>query len=155
MLVLNQGDGLQSTTDRDLHAIGDDLLGRSGNRHHAGGALPVHAHAGNAGWQTGTDETLTGRILEGGALLHCSAHHDIVDVLAIQLGALDSVLDDVAAQFLGLGVIEGAAIGLADRRACSGNDNSFAHGEFSLKRLSERESSRASRQNAARRTQRI
>ena len=30
------------------HAVGDDLLGRGGDRHQAGGALPIHRHAGDA-----------------------------------------------------------------------------------------------------------
>ena len=51
------------------------------------------------------------------ALLERRAHHHVVDLAGIDGGALKRVRDRMAAQRLGLRVVERAAIGLADRRA--------------------------------------
>ena len=45
---------------------------------------------------------------------------------------LTGVLDRVAAERLRLRIVEGAAIGAADRRARGGDDDGFAHHERSL-----------------------
>ena len=47
MFVLHQGDGLETATDDDRHAITDNLFGGGGDSHHAGSALSIHAHAGD------------------------------------------------------------------------------------------------------------
>ena len=52
----------------------------------------------------------------------------------VDAGALDGLRQRVADQRLALGVVEGAAIGLADRRARGGDDDCFTH---EMPRLSE------------------
>ena len=47
----------------------------------------------------------------------------------IGAGALDRVFDGMGAQLLGLGVVEGPAIGPAYRGAGGGDDDGFGHGE--------------------------
>ena len=51
------------------------------------------------------------------SLLQRRAHDDVVDLAAFDRGALERAGDDMAAQRLGLRIVERAAIGLADRRA--------------------------------------
>ena len=51
------------------------------------------------------------------ALLKRRAHHHVVDLAGLDPGALQRVGDRVSAERLGVGVVERAAIGLADRRA--------------------------------------
>ena len=50
-------------------------------------------------------------------LLERRAHHHVVDLAGLDGGALERALDRVPAERLRLGVVERAAIGLADRRA--------------------------------------
>src|SRR5690606_24712711 len=53
----------------------------------------------------------------------------VLDLGRVDPGALHRVADGVTAQLLGLGVVEGPAIGPADRRAGGGDDDGFAHGK--------------------------
>ena len=106
----------------------DDFLGRGRDGHHARRALAVDRHGGDGVRQAGAHRALARRVAAGRALLQGRAHDDIVDLRGIDPGTLDRVTDGVAAELLALGVVEGAAIGLADRRAGGGNDNGFAHG---------------------------
>ena len=50
---------------------------------------------------------------------------------ALDAGALHGLADDVADEGLRLRIIEGPAVGLADRRAGGGDDDGFSHGAFS------------------------
>ena len=60
--VCTRRDDLQAAADSDLHVVVDDLFGRGGDRHQAGGALPVHGHAGDAVRQTGAQSSLAGDV---------------------------------------------------------------------------------------------
>ena len=63
-------------------------------------------------------------------LLKRRAHDDVVDLAALDRGALERAGDDMAAERLGLRVVERAAIGLADRCARGGDDDGFTHGDL-------------------------
>ena len=61
------------------------------------------------------------------SLLEGRAHHHIVDLPRLDGSALERVRDRMPTQRLSLGVVERAAIGLADRRARGGDDDGFTH----------------------------
>ena len=92
----------------------DNLLGGGGDGHHAAGALAVQRHAGHGGGQPGADQGLAGDVGSGRTLLQGGTDDAILDLVAVEPGAVGRVADGVADQFLRLGVVEGAAIGLAD-----------------------------------------
>jgi hypothetical protein len=50
---LDQGDGLNSASDYDLHAINHDLFGCRRNTHKSRRTLTIDCHAGNGDRQTG------------------------------------------------------------------------------------------------------
>ena len=127
MLVLDQGDGFQTAPDRHLLMVEDHLFGRRGDAHQARGALAVQAHARNGGGQAGGKSDLARDIGAGRTLLQGRAQNHILDLGGIDACALDRMTDSVGAQLLRLGVVEGAPIGPADRRAGGGDDDGFAH----------------------------
>src|SRR5690606_13525240 len=129
VLVLHQGDRLQPAADGDDLAVVNDLLRRRGDGHQARGALPVQAHAGGGRRQAGGQRGLAADVGAGRALLQGGAHHYVLDLGRVDPGALHRVADGVTAQLLGLGVVEGPAIGPAARRAGGGGDDGFAHGK--------------------------
>ncbi|MNY31079.1 hypothetical protein D3C86_1652240 [compost metagenome] len=57
------------------------------------------------------------------------AHDDVLDLGRIDADARDRVLHGVGAERLRLGVVEGPAIGPADRGAGGGDDDGFTHRE--------------------------
>jgi hypothetical protein len=61
------------------------------------------------------------------ALLHGAAHDDVFDFGGVDAGALHGLRERVADQLLALGIVECAAIGLADRRARGRDDDCFTH----------------------------
>ena len=79
--------------------------------------MPVQRHAGDAHWQARSECALAGDIVARRALLQGRAHDHVVDLARLDPGARHGLGDGMAAERLGLGVVEGAAIGLADRRA--------------------------------------
>ena len=117
MLVLDQRDRLGAGAHGHLHVVADDLLGGDRHGHQPGGALPVDGLAGDAGRHAGAQQRLPGEIGPGRALLHRRAHDEIVNLDGIDLGALDRGLDGVRGERLRLHIVEGAAIGLANRSA--------------------------------------
>ena len=72
-----------------LHAVGNDFLCCSRDRHEARGALPVDAQARYARRQTGAQSRLPRDVEAARSLLHGRAHHDIVDFSRINACALD------------------------------------------------------------------
>ena len=128
ILVLDQGDALQAPADRHLLLVEDHLFGRRGDGHQARGALTVQAHARNRRRQAGRQGDLAGDVCSGRTLLQGRPHDHVLDLGRIDAGALDRVFDGMGAQLLGLGVVEGPAIGPAYRGAGGGDDDGFAHG---------------------------
>lgn len=112
--------------DDHIHAVDDHLFRSRGDGHQAGGALAVHRHAGNAHRQAGAQGgRAADRVLH--ALLQGGAHDHVLDFGRIDLRALDGGLDRVARERRGGCGVEGAAIGLADRRTGGGNDDGITH----------------------------
>ena len=127
LVVLDERNGFEPAADGDAHAVVDDLLRGRGDRHEARGALPVDRHAGDAGRKAGAQQRLAGDIAALRSLLQRGAHHHVVDLAGVDGRALERVRDRMPAERLGLGVVERAAIGLADRRARGGDDDGFTH----------------------------
>ena len=127
VVVLHQRDRFEAAADGDPHVVADDLLGGDRDRHQAGGALAVERHAGDAGRQPGAQRALPGDVAAGRALLQGRAHDHVVDLAAGDAGAAERGRDRVAAERLRRRVVEGAAIGLADRGAGGRDDDGFAH----------------------------
>ena len=88
LVVLDQRNRFEPAADGDAHAVVDDLLGGDGDRHQARGALPVDRHAGDAGRKPGAQERLAGDVAALRALLQRRAHHHVVDLAALDRGAL-------------------------------------------------------------------
>ena len=128
LVVLHQRDRLDAAADGDGHAVMHDLFRRGRDRHQPRGALPVDRHPGDRDRQPGADRRLAGDVVAGRALLQCGAEHHILDFGRVDPGAPHRLGDDVAGQGLRLGVVESAAIGLADRGAGGRDDDGFAHG---------------------------
>ncbi len=80
-----------TAADGDIHAVGDDLLGRRGDRHHARGALTVQRHARHGDRQPGADRGLTGDIAAGRALLERGTDDHVLDLGPFKPGAFDRV----------------------------------------------------------------
>ena len=84
--------------------------------------------------KTGADRRLPRDVAAGGALRQRAAENDVLDFAGLDAGALDRVLDHMAAEFGAVRHVEGAAIGFADRRAGGGNDDGVGHLAISLRR---------------------
>ena len=67
-------------------------------------------------------------------LLERGAEHHVVDLGAVDPGALDRGLDRVAGERGRGQVVERAAIGAADRGAGGGDDDGGTHGKFSCRK---------------------
>ena len=132
LVVLHQADRLQTATDGDRRAVVDDVLGGRGDAHQARGALAVERHARDGVRQAGAQGGLAGDVVAGRTLLQGRAHDHVVDFARIDASAFDRGADHVAAELGARGVVERAAIGLADRGAGCGDDNRFTHGRSIL-----------------------
>src|SRR5258705_285401 len=127
VLVLHQADRFNAATDGDIDTIQHDRSGRNRNRLQARSALPVDCGSCHGDRQSRADRALAGDIHHQGALLHRAAHHDVLDFVRRNVGALDRLCDHMPRHGRPLGVIEGAAISLADGRAGRGYDYCFSH----------------------------
>ena len=127
LIVLHQGDGLDARADGDRGAVVDDVFGGGGDGHQAGRALAIHRHARDGDRQAGAQGGRAGDVGARCALLQGAAHDHVVHFARVDPGALDGFGDGVSAQGRAGGVVEGAPISPADRRAGGGDDNGFAH----------------------------
>ena len=127
VIVLHQADRFTTAADRDFDAVEQHRTRRQRNRLQARGALAIDGGAADRDRQTGAQRGLARDVAAGGALLHGSAHHHVLDFLRIELGALDGVLNGMAEQGCAFGGVQRATIGLSDRRAGGGDDNGFGH----------------------------
>src|SRR5262245_45013320 len=66
-------------------------------------------------------------VLPGRPFRHRAAHHHVLDLVGGDAGALDCVLDHVAAEHGTMGYVEGAAKALADRGAGGRDDDGVGH----------------------------
>ncbi len=122
VLVLNQADRLDASADRDLDAVEHHRARRDRDRLQAGSALPVDGGAGDGDRQSGADRTFAGDVHHHGALLHGTAHHNVLD-----FGAPHRFRHDMPRHGRAIGVVECAAIGFADAGTCGGNDYCLGH----------------------------
>ena len=60
-----------------------------------------------------------------------AAQHHLLDRLGLDLGPRQRMPDGVGGHVGALDLVEGAAMGLADRRAGGGDDDGFGHGPSS------------------------
>ena len=89
--------------------------------------MPVDGRAGDRHRQSGAEQRLARDIAAGRAFLHRAAKYDVLDFARIDAGAVDRIADGVRGKRRPVRVVEGAAIGLADRRAGGGDDHGFGH----------------------------
>jgi len=122
VLVLHQADGLDAAADRDLDTVVHHRACGDRDRLQAGSALPVYRGAGDRDRKAGADRALAGDVHHHGALLHGAAHHHVLDFAGRNAGALHRFGHHMAGQGRTVGVVERAAIGLADASAGGGND---------------------------------
>ena len=132
LFVLDERDALPAAADGDLHAIVDDHIGRRRDGEHAGGALTVQRHARDRHRQARGHRRLAAKVAPRRALRQGVAHDAILNLRPVDPGAGDGVFDRVPGQRLTGGVVERAAIGLANRRAGGGDDDGFSHGGHSF-----------------------
>jgi hypothetical protein len=121
VLVLHSGHGLCAAGDDNIGVAGFDHPGSEGDGHEPGGALAVHRHPGHCDWQPGAQGSLTGQVHSLAALLQGCAEDDVVDFPGGKPGTADRVLNGVAGQGLGRGVVEGPLVRPADRGAGIGH----------------------------------
>ncbi len=127
VIVLHQADRFTAATDSDLDAVENHRTRSERNRLQAGRTLPVDGGAADGDRKTGAQRRLASDVAAGGALLHRSAHDHVLDLLGIDLGAGDGLTDRMSQQGRAFGVVERAAIGLADRGAGGGDDHCIGH----------------------------
>ncbi len=125
---LHGGDVLAAACHHHLHAIDQHLLGCAGNRHQAGGALPVYRLARHAHRQACGQQGIACQVHAGGAPGQHAADDHIVHLRRVHPGARHRVLDGVAHQMGRAGVVERAPVGPADARAGGGNNDGVFHG---------------------------
>ncbi len=128
LVVLHERDRFDAAADRDRHAVMHDLLGGGGDRHHPGGALPVDRHRRDGVRQPGAHRALARDVRALAALLQRRADDYVVNLGWIDPGAPDRLGNGMPGERLRLGVVEGTAIGSADRRAGAGDNDGAAHG---------------------------
>ena len=115
--ALHQGDRFEAARDHHRHLVDQHALGRHRDGLQARGAEAVDRDARNADRRAGADRRNAGHVGALRALRRRAAQDHVLDLTQLELGALGGVLDDVGAHVGGMGVVEGAAEGLADRRA--------------------------------------
>ena len=130
VLVLHEADRLDPARDHHRHAVDDHPLRRERDRLQAGRAEAVDGRAARRHRQPGPDRRLARDVVAGRAFRQRAADEHVLDLAGLDAGALDGVLDHVAGKRRAVGVVEGAAIGLADRRAGGRDDDGVGHGRL-------------------------
>ena len=128
VLGLHQADRLDAAGDHDGDPVHDDPLGRDGDRLHPRRAEPVDGRAPRRDGEAGAQRGLAADVLAGRAFGHGAPHDHVLDLGGIQPRALDGVADHMAGEGRAVGVVEGAAVGLADGDAGSRDDDGVCHG---------------------------
>ena len=90
--------------------------------------MPVKGHAGDAVGKPGGQRHVTRDVDPGRALGERRTEHRVLDLAALEPGAGDGGTHRMRPEARAFEVVEGAAIGLAERRAGGRDDDGFAHG---------------------------
>ena len=127
--ALHHGEGghihvLGAARDHDVGVAGFDHLGRHVDAVQAGAADHVDGDSRSGDRQAGLDAGLTGHVLAQ-ARLDDAAHVDMVDLLRLDAGAVDGLLDDDGAQLGSRDVGQRAAEFADGSTAGAGNDDLF------------------------------
>ena len=124
-LVHDQRDGLDAATDGDRRAVDDDVPRGGGDRHQARRTGAIDGHAGHRIRQARAQRREARNVLARRALLHGAAEDDVLDFARVHACTPHGFGNDVPAQGRGIGVVEGTAVGPADRGARGGDDDCF------------------------------
>jgi hypothetical protein len=127
LAVLHQTDAFQAAGGKYRGFARDDALRRKRDGLQPRTAEAVHRHARYGDRQAGADRRLPRDIAAGRALRQRTAENDVFHLRRIDAGARDRLFDYMAAELGAMRHVEGAAIGLADRRAGGGNDHGVGH----------------------------
>ena len=127
LVVLAQADGLDATGDDGRNLFADDALSGDGDGLQTGAAEAVDRHAGGGHRQTGADRGQTGHVLALGAFVEGRAEDTVFHQRWIDAGTLDGVFDNISRHIDTVGVVQGAAVGLAQRGTRGRDDNCIRH----------------------------
>src|SRR5207244_12214525 len=97
-------------------------------RLHAGGTEAIDRHAARRHRQARAQRDLPRDVLPRRAFRKRAAEDDVLDLRGIDARALHGFGDDMAAERGAMGVVERAAIGLAEPGARGGDDDGIWHG---------------------------
>src|SRR5690606_14298811 len=132
LVVLHQADGLHAAGNHHRYLLHHDPVGGQGDGLQAGGAEAVDRQAGRGDRQAGADGRQTGHVLALRAFVEGGAEDDVLDLGRINAGTLHGVPDDESGHVDAVGVVERAAVGLAEPGARGGYDDCFRHGDAPL-----------------------
>ena len=127
--ALHHGEGshvhvLHTAGNHDVGIAGLDHLSSHVDAVQTGAADHVDGDSGNLDGQTGLQGSLTGNVLAQTGL-NDTAHVDLVDLLGLDMGAIQRLFDDDGAQLSGGDIGEGAAELANGSTAGAGDDDLF------------------------------
>src|SRR4051812_26442707 len=126
-LVLHQRDRFHAARDVDPALASEDALRRERDRLQTRGAETVHRHSRHRHWAACADRDLAGNVPAGRAFGIGAADDHVLDLVGVDLGALQRAVHHVAAHLGAMGVVERAPPAPAKRRARRGHNDSFGH----------------------------
>ena len=121
---------LGAAADHHVGIAGQDGTGALNDRLHTGAADHTHGVGGNRVGDTGLDGDLAGHVLAQ-TRGQDAAEHQLVHLLGLHAGAVQSLFDHNGAQLSGGGVLQAAAEG-ADGGAAAVDDINFSHDVYYL-----------------------
>ena len=123
---MHERDRLEPAADRDRRAVAHDVPGCGGDGHEAGGARRSIVMPGTVSGKAGAQRGESRDVLAGRALLHRAPIDHVVDLGGVHARAAHGAAAIAwPPRVVRIGVVEGAAIGLADRGARGGDDDGF------------------------------
>ena len=120
---LHEADRFLTAAHDDIHVVGDDLLGRRGNRHHAAGALTVDRLARDRNRGAAAKRDLATDIAALRALLKRAAPDDVVNLAGVDASALNGSGEGIGAERSAGRGVKAAFVCAADSRAGGGDDD--------------------------------
>ncbi len=132
MFVDGKRDALHAARHRDVDLVAHDAARRERHGVESRRAFAVERESAD---RVGQNRTMDGQAAEIVALrvpVIADAEIDVVDASRIDPCPFDRRIDDMRREDRRLGVVEGAAIGLADPGARGGDDGGFTHADILL-----------------------